>query len=222
MSTAGIYNAWPCVIHGTKPYLHNQMKSHQPIHYFGGSQVLINLHPDPHGSEGSMKDHHHMSGNGFMVSGSGIPGAYDRRSVIPREAQNVYNNDFNAVKRSMSNHTSNIPIPVFNENAPDKQAEMDRIHPPSKYDLARRITPAQQEMLKRLDEQPRVYHETKGFEGVGDLKPPTTAPSAPYPQGTGIREFFLGGSINDPHTYRKHSTGLRKSIGSNTYRLAKV
>jgi hypothetical protein len=211
MSTAGIYNAHPTIINGTEQYLHNQMKSHQAPFYFGGSQVLINLHPEPH---------HHMSGNGFMVSGSGIPGAYNRRSVVPREAQNVYNNDFNAVKRSMANHTSNIPIPVFNENAPDKQAEMDRIHPPSKYDLARRITPAQQEMLKRLDEQPRVYHETKGFEGVGDLKPPTTAPSAPYPQpqGTGT----MNGSINDPHTYRKHTTGLKKSIGSNTYRLAKV
>ena len=163
MSTAGIYNAWPSVIHGTKPYLHNQMKSHQTPHYFGGSQVLINLHPEPQ---------HHMSGNGFTLSSSNIPGSGNRRSVIPLEAQNVANNNFNAVKRNMPN----IQIP------------------------------------------------------------PTTAPSAPYPQpiGTGFFDDFmsglLGGSINDLHTYRSHSygrtgshtTGLRKSIGSNIYRLAKV
>ena len=155
MSTAGIYNAWPSIIHGTEHYLHNQMKSHQAPFYFGGSQIPINLHPEPQ---------HHMSGNGFNLYSGTIPGSGNRRSGIPLEAQNVYNNNFNAVKKSMSNYSSSSPI-----------------HP-------------------------------------------ITAPITPYPQpqGSGLREFFLGGSINDPHTYRKHSTALKKSIGSNTYRLAKV
>jgi hypothetical protein len=68
-----------------------------------------------------------------------------------------------------------------------------------------------------------------GWRKVG----PWTGRPRPAPTGTGFFDDFvggfsqgldmmLGGRINDPQTYRKHTTGLSKSIGSNTYRTSKV
>ena len=173
MSTAGIYNAWPAIIHGTEDYLKNQMKSHQPPHYFGGSQVPVNLHS------------HHISGNGIM-------------STIAKDVG----------KQLIRKH---ILGEGFFSNATDDEYKS----PPSKYHTNYETRGS---MIEPKTGGRYTSYEAGQGQGIGRIRP----------MGTGMMEeggsFMgaLGMGINDPHTYRKHSTGLCKSIGSNTYRTTKV
>ena len=199
MSTAGIYNAWPSIIHGTEPYLHNQMKSNQPIHYFGGSQVPINLHPEPH---------HHMNGHGFsQMSTRNFNSSPTTGNIAPMRGRGLTAKEESDYNNAMYQKSADV------YRIPREQKRMDderRIRSNAPEPVVQRPGMFSSSLMNKLH------------------PPPTTAPSAPYPQPIGTGFFddfmsgFLGGSINDPHTYRKHTTALKKSIGSNTYRLAKV
>ena len=210
MSTAGIYNAWPSIIHGTEHYLHNQMKSHQAPFYFGGSQIPINLHPEP-----QQNQHHHMNGSQGSMNGHGFSQMSTRNfnsspttgNIAPMRGRGLTakeESDYNNAMYQKSADAYRIPR---------EQKRMDderRIRSNAPEPVVQRPGMFSSSLMNKLH------------------PPPTTAPSAPYPQpiGTGFFDDFmsglLGGSINDPHTYRKHTTALKKSIGSNTYRLAKV
>jgi len=58
MSTAGIYNYWPAIMHKPGYFNENQMKSFQKPFYFGGSQVPIGIDPN-------IGFHREMTGEGI-------------------------------------------------------------------------------------------------------------------------------------------------------------
>jgi hypothetical protein len=186
MSTAGIYNARPAIIHGTEPYLNNQMKSHQVPHYFGGSQIPINLH-------------HHM------IKGNGMP-HFETMEELEADSRQKREKYFQGV-------------------AQDKIAQ-DKMNADS---LARGTIGKQ-----KMDATIAGWRKVNPWTGRPRPTPTTpTAPTAPQIAGTGFfgdfmggfsqgLDMMLGGGINDPQTYRKHTTGLSKAIGSNTYRTSKV
>jgi hypothetical protein len=269
MSTAGIYNAWPAVIHGTKPYLHNQMKSQQAPFYFGGSQVPINLQPEPHA-----KQHSHINGNGLLsmvakdvgkqlirkhVLGEGIfnmatddeykspPSRHHtnyetRGSMLEAKTGGRYNSYDAGQGRGLSEHVRGLDD-VSRTEAEANIAEWN-IQNDRKKRAQERVREQNEKMEQEQKERVRANDKFGSFSSMlkNRLPPASTAPTAPAPiqapstqrlslirpSGSGMMEeagsFMgaLGMGINDPHTYRKHSTALRKSIGSNTYRLAKV
>jgi hypothetical protein len=264
MSTAGIYNAWPAIIHGTEDYLKNQMKSQQPPHYFGGSQVPINLHS------------HHIKGNGLLsmvakdvgkqlirkhILGEGFfsnatddeykspPSKYHtnyetRGSMIEPKTGGRYTSYEAGQGRGLSEHVRGLDD-VSRTEAEANIAEW-HIQNDRKNRAKERMRAGDAERAQRAKNEERANDKFGSFSSMlkNRLPPASTAPTAPAPpsappvdrpalgrirpMGTGMMEeagsFMgaLGMGINDPHTYRKHSTGLCKSIGSNTYRTTKV
>lgn len=271
MSSAGIYNAWPSIIHGTEDYLKNQMKSQQPPHYFGGSQIPINLHS------------HHISGNGILstiakdvgkqlirkhVLGEGFfnmatddeykspPSRHHtnyetRGSMIEAKSGGRYNSYDAGQGRGLSEHVRGLDD-VSRTEAEANIAEWN-IQNDRKKRASERVREQNEKMEREQRERVRANDKFGSFSSMlkNRLPPASTAPTAPAPiqapntqrlsllrpsgsgmmeeagsfmgaLGMGIDKSIVHATINDPHTYRKHSTGLRKSIGSNTYRLAKV
>jgi len=259
MSTAGIYNAWPTIIHGTEDYLKNQMKSQQAPHYFGGSQVPINLHT------------HHISGSGFMsmvakdvgkqlirkhILGEGFfsnatddeykspPSKYHtnyetRGSMIEPKTGGRYTSYEAGQGRGIGYGVDDDPLVEYKSHVAEWHIQNDR-----KNRAKERMRAGDAERAQRAKAERDAENKNIRFSSFLKNTMPTTAPTAPAPpsappvdrpalgrirpMGTGMMEeggsFMgaLGMGINDPHTYRKHSTGLCKSIGSNTYRTTKV
>jgi hypothetical protein len=257
MSTAGIYNAWPAIIHGTEDYLKNQMKSQQLPHYFGGSQVPINLHSQHISGNGILgtiaKDvgkqliRKHVLGEGFFNMATddeykSPPSKYHtnyetRGSMIEAKSGGRYNSYDAGQGRGLSEHVRGL------DDVSRTEAEANIAEWNIQNDRKNRAREREREMNAKLEQEKKGTPSPGRFSSFlkNRIPPSSTAPTAPAPiqapntqrlsllrpSGSGMMEeagsFMgaLGMGINDPHTYRKHSTGLCKSIGSNTYRTTK-
>ena len=243
MSTAGIYNAHQSIMHGTEPYLHNQMKSQQVPHYFGGSQIPINLH------------HHMIKGNGMPHFENMEALEADRLQRAEKYSQELARDKIARDKMAADslargtigkqkmdatiagwrkvNPWTNRPAPTA-PTTPAPQIAGNGIMGGKfgySYEAGRKVWNEDKRRAAQdsRDASNRLKQEQE-IAAMNNQPPPN--PAYAY-TGTGFfgdfmggfsqgLDMMLGGRINDPQTYRKHTIGLSKSIGSNTYRTSKV